>query len=121
VRSGGEDAFTAVVNGRKRCASHFAEQAGELIGEQRRGDRDKFRVVAFDLREEFVQVGTCGEGRDFESIAHGFNNGESLTADGASGTEDGEVFHGMVYALSVAIRISEITDRILEVESLRIG
>ena len=53
-------------------------------------------MVAFDLGEEFVEVGACGQGNDFELIGEGFDDVESLAADGAGGAEDGEMFLGHV-------------------------
>ena len=53
---------------------------------------DKLGLVLFDLRDEFVEIGACGKGGDSETAGESLNNGEALAADGAGGTEDGDVF-----------------------------
>jgi hypothetical protein len=54
MRAGSEHAFAAVMNGRKRREVPLAEGASEFVCELRCGNRNKFWVIAEDLREEGV-------------------------------------------------------------------
>lgn len=50
-------------------------------------------MVAFDLRDQFIEIVACGQSHDFELIGQGFNYIEGLAAYGACRAEDGEGFH----------------------------
>jgi hypothetical protein len=97
VSSDGQHALASMMDGGERRDSLFVEAAGEFVGELRSGDGNKFGVVAFDLGEEFVEVGAGGEGEDLELAGERFDDGEGLASDGAGGTEDGEGFHGVSF------------------------
>jgi hypothetical protein len=56
-------------------------------------------MMALDLGEEFVEIGAGGKGENSELAGEGFNDGESLAADRAGGTEDGERRHGVSFQL----------------------
>jgi len=70
------------------------EAARELVGKLWRGDGDEFGMMAFDLKDEFIQIITGGESDDVELAGEGFDDGKSLAADGAGGAEDGDGEHG---------------------------
>jgi hypothetical protein len=88
-----------MVDGGEGSDSLFAKAAGEFVGELRSGDGDKFGMMALDLGEEFVEIGAGGQSDDSELAGEGFNDGESLAADGAGGTEDRERRHGVSFQL----------------------
>jgi hypothetical protein len=88
-----------MVDGREGSDSLFAEAAGEFVGELRGGDGNEFGMMALDLGEQFVEIGAGGQGEDSELAGEGFDDGESLAADRAGGTEDGERRHGVSFQL----------------------
>jgi hypothetical protein len=45
------------------------------------------------LAIELIEIVAGGEGQHVEMIGKRFDHGESLAANGAGGTEDGEKFH----------------------------
>jgi chitodextrinase len=57
------------------------------------GDGDNFRVVADNLFGDQFNVGTGGQGDDFEAARKRFDDAEALASDGAGGTEDGDALH----------------------------
>jgi hypothetical protein len=75
-----------MVDGGERRNSLFAEAAGDFVGELGSGDGNEFGMMAFNLGEEFVEIGAGGEGEDLELAGEGFDDGESLAADRAGGT-----------------------------------
>lgn len=89
----GQHAFTTVVNGGKRLKILLAEAASEFRGELRSGDGDDLGMMAKDVATELLEVAASGEGHNFELIGEGFDDGESLAANGAGRTEDGETLH----------------------------
>src|ERR1700751_2917020 len=89
----GEHAFAAVVDGGKWVEILFAEAAGEFIGKLRSGEGDDVGMMAKDLAIELIKIVAGGEGHHVEMIGKRFDHGESLAANGAGGTEDGEAFH----------------------------
>jgi hypothetical protein len=93
VRSDGEHAFAAMVDGGKWVEILFAEAAGEFIGKLRSGEGDDVGMMAKDLAAELVEIVAGGEGDYVEVIGERFDDGESLPANGAGGAEDGEKFH----------------------------
>ena len=99
----GEHALASMMDGGE-SDSLFAKAAGEFVGELRSGDGNKFRMVALDLRKEFIKIGAGGEGEDLELAGERFDDGEGLAADGAGRTEDGEGFHEVSFQLYVFSR-----------------
>jgi len=87
-----------MVDGGEGSDSLLAKAAGEFVGKLRSSDGDKFGMMALDLGEEFVEIGSGGQGEDSELGGEGFNDGESLAADGAGGTEDAERSHGVSFS-----------------------
>ena len=73
VSGDGVHAFLAVMDGR-HGDSLFAEPARKFVSLGGVGYGDKFRVVAFDLRNEFVEIRAGGEGQNFELPGERFDD-----------------------------------------------
>ena len=100
VNTDGQHALASMVD-RGRSDSLLAKAAGEFVGELCSGDGDEFGMMALDLGEELVEIGASREGEDLELAGEGFDDGESLAADGAGRTEDGKRTHGVSFRFSV--------------------
>jgi hypothetical protein len=89
----GEHAFAAMVDGREGLQILLAEAAGEFIGKFGGGEGDDVGMMAEDLATELIEIVASGKGDHVEMIGERLDDGESLSTNGAGGTEDGEVFH----------------------------
>ncbi len=63
----------------------FVKKAGEFAGKLWCGNGDDVGMMAFDLREEFGEIGACSQCYDLELVGEGFDDVKSLAAYGAGG------------------------------------
>jgi len=81
MRSHGQHSFAAVMNLGYARDALLAQQLRKVVGALGVGHGDNFRVVPFDLRNEFFEVCTSSQGHHSEPSWQRLHDREALPAN----------------------------------------
>ena len=90
-QSGAGDGAFGAVDDLDAGDAGLAQPGGKLLGELFGGQRDELRPPADGLRKGFVDVAAGGQRGDGVALGKLLDDGEGALADGAGGTENGEI------------------------------
>ena len=89
----GQHSFAAVMNLGNARDALLTQQLRQVVGALGVGHRDDFRLVPFDLPDEFFEVHTRSQCHHSEPSGQRLHDREALSANRTRRAQDGELLH----------------------------